>query len=122
MKISQLNTDNGLDVLCEIVPYIGNIIEDEKLTAELRRKTALEPSASMAEVYAAGIDKLAKIVPVVLKTHRSDVYAIVAAINGKTPEDIAKQNFLKTAADIRDIVQDKEFRDFFKSWRLTDAT
>ena len=122
MKVSQLDTDRGLDVLCEIVPYLGNIVEDETLTAELRRKSGLDASATTAEVYAAGIEKLSKIVPVVFKTHRNDVYAIVAAVNGKTIQEIAEQNFLKTAMDIRDIIADKEFVRFFKQLRGTDNT
>ena len=122
MRISDLDTENGLDVLCEITPYIGNIIEDGELTAELRRKMRLADNASPAEIYAAGIEKLVKLVPIVLKTHRSDVYGIVAALNGKEPAGIAKQPFIKTMIDIRDIVTDKAFKDFFTSVRGTDAT
>ena len=113
MKISELTTEQGLDVLCEIVPYVGNIIEDEALTAELQRKMRMGKDATQAEVYAAGIEKLSKLIPILLKTHRADVYGIVAAINGKTPDEIAAQSALKTAAEIRDIVTDKAFKDFF---------
>ncbi len=115
MKISQLSTDAGLDVLCEITPYLGAIISDEALTAELRRKINLDKDATQAEVYAAGLDRITKLMPIILKTHRSDVYGIVGAINGKTETEIAEQSMLKTAIEIRDIVKDKEFADFFKS-------
>lgn len=113
MKISELNTDQTLDVVCEITPYVGNILEDEELTAELKRKLRLGDDVSKAEVYAAGIKKLTKLVPIVLKKHRADVYGIVAAVNGKTPEQIAEQNGLLTAKEIKDIVTDKAFQDFF---------
>lgn len=115
MKISQLSTDAGLDVLCEITPYIGAIISDEELTAELRRKINLGKDATQAEVYAAGLDRITKLMPIILKAHRADVYGIVGAINGKTEAEIAGQSVLKTAIEIRDIVKDKEFADFFKS-------
>lgn len=115
MKISQLTTDEGLDVLCEITPYIGAIIGDEALTAELRRKVDIDDSASKAEVYAAGLDRIAKLMPIIFKTHRADVYGIIAAVNGKSVEEIAAQNVFKTGAEIRDIIKDKDFVDFFKS-------
>lgn len=120
MKISELNTDQALDVLCESAPYLGNIIEDASLTLELKRKLKIGAGASQAEIIAAGIDKIAKLVPIILRAHREDVYAIIAAVNGKTLEDVSKQNALKTAGEIKDIVKDKAFLDFFKSLRDTE--
>lgn len=121
MKISQLSTDEGLDVLCEITPFLCSIIEDDNLRDALRKKVKLEADASVTEIYAEAIRKLGKIIPIVTKTHRDDVYGIVAAVNGKNPDEIAKQNIIKTAGDIRDIINDKEFKDFFSSLRNTDG-
>lgn len=121
MRISELTTEQGLDVLCEITPYVGAIITDEALVAELKNKVAVGDNATVAEVYAAGLDKITKLMPIILKTHRSDVYGIVAAINGKDVADIAKQSMLKTASEIRDIIKDKEFRDFFASLWSTET-
>ena len=120
MKISDLNTDNALDVLCEITPYISGILEDAELRLELKRKLDMGENASPVEIYAAAIRKAAKLVPVLLKTHRADVYGIVAAINSVTPEEVAEQNILKTVADITEIVTDKAFKDFFASLRNTE--
>ena len=113
MKISELTTEQGLDVICEIVPFVASIIEDESLAAELQRKLKITGEASKAEVYAAGIEKMTKLIPILLKSHRDDVYGIVAAINGKTAEEVAAQSALKTAAEIKDIVTDMAFKDFF---------
>lgn len=121
MRISELTNDEGLDALCEMTPYLGRILEDNALIAELRKKMRLEDDASRAEIYAAFVDKLTKLVPVVLKTHRGDVYGIVAAINGIPVETVATQNFLQTMSDIYAIVTDKAFKDFLKSLRNTDA-
>lgn len=115
MKISELTTDAGLDVLCEITIPLGNIVTDEALVTELKNKTKLPDTATTPEIYSAILAKLSKLLPIILKTHRGDVYAIVGAVNGKTEGDIAQQSLLKTAAEIRDIVNDKEFKDFFKS-------
>jgi len=115
MRISELDTNAGLDVLCEITPYIGAIVTDEELVAELKRKVDVGNNPTKAQVWVAALDKLTKLLPILLKTHRSDVYGIVGAINGKTEAEIEKQNFIKTMVEIRDIINDKEFKDFFKS-------
>ena len=36
MKLSQLSTERATDVLCELTPYIANIVEDSALMESLR--------------------------------------------------------------------------------------
>ena len=115
MKLSQLTTDNALDVLCEITPYVSNIVTDEELMATIGKTVKREGGMTRAGVMLLGAEKLTKIVPVVMKTHRADVYGIVAVLNGMEPEEIAQQNVIKTSMQIRDICKDKELLDFFKS-------
>lgn len=122
MRISELTTDEGLDVLCEITPFIGAIVTDEELVAELKRKIKLGDDASKAQVWVAATDKLSKLMPIIFKTHRADVYGIIGAINGKPQSEIETQNFIKTMTEIRDIIRDEEFRNFFKSsWNTEQA-
>lgn len=115
MKLSQLTTDNALDVLCEITPYVSNIVTDEELMDTIGKAVKREGGMTRAGVMLLGAEKLTKIVPVVMKTHRADVYGIVAALNGMEPEEIAQQNVIKTSMQIRDICKDKELLDFFRS-------
>ena len=115
MKLSSLSTAEAVSVLCELTPYVSNIATDEALLAELRDKIKIPKDASKAEVIAAGADKLTKLVPLILDKRREDVYGILAALNGKTVEEIEKQNVLKTAAQVRDAVKDKDLIDFFRS-------
>lgn len=114
MKFSQLTTDKALDVLCEIAPYIANIATDEELMAVIG-KAIKSDGMTRAGVLLLGAEKLTKMIPVLLKTHRDDVYGVVAAVNGKTVEEIRAQNVIKTTAQIVEVVKDKELLDFFKS-------
>ena len=114
MKLSQLTTDEALDVLCEITPYVSNIVSDESLM-EVIGKTIKTSEMTRAGVLLAGAEKLTKIVPVVMKGHRSDVYGILAAVNGMEVDEIARQNVIKTSMQIRDICKDREMLDFFTS-------
>ncbi len=114
MKLSKLTTDEALDVLCEITPYVSNIVSDEGLMDTLN-KTIKKDGMTRAGVLVAGAEKLSRLVPIVMKEHRGDVYGIIAAVNGMERDEIARQNVLKTSIQIRDICADKEMLDFFKS-------
>lgn len=122
MKLSQMSTDKALDVMCEITPYVTNIVTDEDLIGCL--KNAIDPRAvnSKAEMIAAGAAKLTEIAKIVLQKRKSDVYGILGALNGKTAEEIAEQNGVETMKQIRDIIKDKELLDFFRSCASSEGS
>ena len=115
MKLSEMTTDRAMDVLCEITPFIANITADEELLEELRN--AIDPKAvkTKAELMVKGVEKITKLVPIVLKKRKTDVFGILAALNEKTVEEIGKQNIIATMAQVREVVKDKDLMDFFKS-------
>ena len=115
MKLSEMTTDRAMDVLCEITPCITNITADEELLEELR--SAIDPKAvkTKAELMVKGVEKITKLVPIVLKKRKADVFGILAALNEKTVEEIGKQNIIATMAQVREVVKDKDLMDFFKS-------
>lgn len=115
MKISKLSTDEALDALCELTPYINNIVTDDALLDGLKAKVKATGNETKAEIMAMGAEKINKIVPIVLKEHKDDVYGILAVLNDADVDAIGKQNVIKTMSQIRDLIKDKEFLDFFKS-------
>lgn len=115
MKLSQMATDRVADVLCEITPYIANIASDEELLDELRNAIGFEEVSTKAELMAKGAEKIAKLIPIILKKRKYDLFGILAALNDKTAEEIGKQNILVTMIQVREIAKDKELIDFFRS-------
>ena len=115
MKLSQFSTEQALDVLCEIAPYVTAIVADEELMANLGKAVKAEENMTRAGVLMLGAERLSKIVPIVLKKRRAEVLGIVAAVNQMSVEEIERQNALKTAGQIRDICKDRELLDFFRS-------
>lgn len=115
MKLSELSTDRATDVLCELTPYITNILSDEALLSELRTAVDFKEANTLAEKMALTAGKITNIIPILLKNRKSDVFGILGALNEKSVEEIAKQNFIKTMKQIKDIAKDKELLDFFKS-------
>ena len=114
MKLSSLTTNTAADMLCEIVPYVSNIVGDKELMDALSEKMQGHGN-SPAEIYLYGAKKLASLVPVVFKKHKGDVMNILAVVNGVDASEIEKQNILMTIKQIVDLFKDKELVNFFKS-------
>lgn len=121
MKISEISTDNAMDVLCELTPYVTNIVTDEDLVGELKKAIDFKEANTMAEKMALTAEKITKIIPIILKNRKNDVFGIVGVLNEKTIDEIAKQNIIVTMKQIRDISKDKELLDFFKSCTDTEG-
>nr|DAY32948.1 MAG TPA: hypothetical protein [Caudoviricetes sp.] len=121
MKLSKLTTEQAVDVLCELTPYIANITGDKVLLDELGKKFDGK-GKSVAELYTYGAQKYAMLVPVLLKDHRADVFGILSVLNDTTAEVVAKQNVLTTILQIRSVFKDKDLLDFFRSFGQEDGT
>lgn len=118
MRLSQVSTDKAMDVLCELTPHITEILSDEELMEEL--KTAVDFDVEGCETLAGRFamigDKISKIIPILLKKKKYNLFSILGVLNEKTAEEISKQNFLITMKQIKEMSKDKELVNFFKSW------
>ena len=122
MKISELTTDQALDVLCEITPAVEDIISDEELLAEVRKKIVRTKETTKAEILRFALEKITKIIPILLKKKRESVYTIVAALNVSDVETVKQQNAIKTMAQIREAFNDKDLVDFVRSCLKTEKS
>ena len=116
MKISELSTGHAADLLCRMTPHIAGIVSDKALLDALKEKMG-DGKHSAAEIYTYGAKKVSEILPIVLNDHRDDLFGILAALNEKTPEEIAGQNVLETMYQVREALNDRELADFFVSWQ-----
>ena len=120
MRLSQLTTDRAADVLCELTPYVANIVSDDDLLTELKKAVDAKDIQNKAHYLAIGAEKITKILPLLLKKRKNDVFGILAVMNEKTVDEIAKQNILVTLKQAKTAFKDKELIDFFKSCMDTD--
>ena len=114
-KLSEFGTDECLDVLCEITPHIVNIVSDEEIMNAIG-KPMDKTTVTKIGVMLLGAQKITAVVPLLLKTHRADIYAILSVMGGKSVEEVAKQSTMATLWQIKTLSEDKEFLSFFKSW------
>lgn len=117
-KISELSTDAGLDVFVELTPYIANIATSETLNAELAAmaETRTNTIKSKFQQLVFGADVFSRLIPILLKERRADVYGIISVLNEQTVEEIAAQNIMQTMAQIREVFKDEQLLAFFKSF------
>lgn len=112
---SELSTDEALEVFLQIAQPITNLIDDEAIVKEMQ-KTMPKGETTRIAMQRFGLAKIVKLLNIALKQHREDVYAILAPFNGLTVEETGKQNFLITCKQVADLLNDKNFVDFFKSY------
>lgn len=128
MRLSELNTDKALDVLCELTPYVSSIMEDDDILSALgdfmnwsvdEKKAAANGAegndASMSEKGIRMFGGMVRNIPLLLKTHRHDMYGILSVLNEKSAAEIAGQPVGETVRQIKDVFQDSELLDFFRS-------
>ena len=120
MKPSEMSTDRAADMFCEITPYVANIVTDEDLIGELK-KTISGKAITRAELIAVATEKIIKLIPILLKKRKADVFGILAVVNKKTVEEIGKQDLITTMRQVKDVVKDRELLDFFKSCAATEG-
>lgn len=111
-KLSDLGTDECMDVLCTIAPNIQAIVDDKDIMNALG-KAIDKNGLTAAGVFMAATSKLVGAVPMLFKTHREDVYNILSSVGGVTVDDIKAQNMLDTMQQTKEILRDKPLLDFF---------
>ena len=112
---SELSTDEALEVVLQIAQPITNLIDDEALVKEMQKVMPKGEKTRIA-MQRFALAKIVKMLNIALNQHREDVYEILAPFNGLTVEEIGKQNFLITCNQVYDLLNDKGFVDFFKSY------
>lgn len=122
MKLSDLSTDKALDVLCELTPYVSNIASDNAVVEVVGKVVDIDKDINLYGKGLLLVERMGEIVPVLLKTHRADVYGILSVMNEQTAAEIASQPVRGTIRQVREMFQDSELLSFFKSSAQQDQT
>lgn len=112
MRLSDIKGDRVLDVIADIIDPIANIVQDGDVAAMFERKAV--PEGMDARDFFA--KRMRKGLPVLLKGHKADIIAVMAAIEGVTPGQYAESlDFPKLFTDVMELVTDDAFLDFLSS-------
>lgn len=112
MKLSDVKGERTLEVVADLIGPICNIAQDENAAALFHREKL--PKGMPAKNFL--LERVKKSAPRLLKDHKSDMVAILAAIEGVTPEEYeAGLNLVKLMSDFVDLVTDEAFGALFIS-------
>lgn len=114
-KLSELTTDECADVLCELTPYIVNIVSDKEIMDAVG-KAVDKKTITQVGIMLLGAQKITAVIPLLLKTHRTDIYSILSIVGEKSVEEVAAQNIMATMWQMKELLNDKELVSFFRSW------
>ena len=118
MKLSDIKGERVFDVIADITEPVVNIAQDDKITLFRREQP---PEGMTARTFA--VKKIAKNVPLLLKGHKHDISTILAAIKGQTVDEyLAGLNMATLSVDLLELLNDREFVDFFISAMQTMAS
>lgn len=110
MKISEMTNDQAAECMIRLAVPFGHLCDDDGITEIIKKYNEMK---NVENIRAVG-RILPEVMAYALKTHKEDVFDIVGALIGKTPEEVSKMNFAATLKAVRDSY-DEVFRDFFIS-------
>lgn len=112
MKLSDIQGDRIFDVIADIIDPIANIAEDKKASAMFRREKL--PEGMTAKRFM--MQRARKALPVLLKDHKGDIIAILAAIEGVSADAYKDAlNLVKLSQDTVELLTDDAFIELFLS-------
>lgn len=110
MKLSDIKGEACLDVLADITGPIIALAQDEEVKALFSGKGCPEGESPYEYASKCVKDGLPKLV----KSHKAEVIQILAALDGKTPEQYANGLTIGSLiADLVELLTDDDFGSFF---------
>lgn len=103
MRLSEIKGDRVFDVIAEIVVPVANIAEDSGVQTAIGSCNGKKP-----------LDAAKDVVPIIIRKHKADLIAVLAAVNGVTPEEYAQDlTMANLFGDVYEILTDEELLSFF---------
>lgn len=101
-----MTTEKTLDQMLDLLPYISNLLSDPAMR-ELGKKMRRGQNGEPAELDSLGA--MNQVFPLMLTTHRDDLYGILGVQMGKTPDELKMLPF----EEIREALKSDSMRAFF---------
>lgn len=104
MKLSEIKGERAIETIADIIEPIGNIMSDP----EAKKMLGHDKSQKKVPIF--------KVLPILLKSHKNDIYQILAVVNGVTIEEYIKNsNMVTVINDFSDVIMDDSIQALFTS-------
>ena len=105
-----MNNEQATEALIRITTPISHIFDDEETAKTFDSFRALGEGTTLQDIGKI----LPRLVTLLLKTHKYDMYEIIGALTFKSVEDVGKMNFVETINIFRESY-DEVLQSFFTS-------
>jgi hypothetical protein len=109
MKLSEISTDRGMDIIAEAVPAIDRMVASEAVKEFYKKYAKLKLTKALA------VKASIELIPGLVKSNREDVLIIISACTGKTLATVKAQPFMQSFGELKEMFSDPEFLQLFKS-------
>lgn len=110
MRLSDIKGERVFDVIADIIEPAVNIATDKDASRMFTREAV--PDGMTAEQFAA--KKVRECAPRLMRSHKSDIIAIMSAIEGVEPEEYVKDlSLAKLIGDVTAMMTDEDLLAFF---------
>lgn len=113
MKLSEMNSKELCTALCVLAEPVGRIAADDEVADALKRMA--ENKANHTVMGRLIGTAYADFVPLLLKKHKDDTFAVLSILTGKTVEELEKQNGFQLMKDVRSVFNSELIRFFGSS-------
>lgn len=112
MKLSEIKGEKVFEVIADIIDPVSNIATDER-AANLWKREKPKDGESVREF---GMRKIKENLPYLLKAHKRDLVAVLAAVHGESVKVYSeKMNVLTLVQDATELLSDEVFQSLFTS-------
>lgn len=116
MRLSDIKGERVLDVIADIAVPAINIASDEDALSFFKAQPPKDGQTT-SEAFA---DRMKVAAPALMKTHKDDFIAILAALDGKTVDEYVEGMTLSSVlVDVFELLTDEAFEDFLSSQEPT---
>ena len=107
MKLSEMDTVRGAQVLAEIAAPIGVLVKNPALKEFVKAHGEETVNARLA------FTAFTELAPAFLRDEADATFTIIAALTGKTLDEVRKQPFKETCKDVKESI-DGDLLSFFR--------
>lgn len=109
MKLSEMSTRQAAQCMVNLAAPIGTLVKNPAVKEYMQK--AYNKEATVETL----MDAFAELVPIFLRDHFDEMAYIVAALTGKTPDEVGNQTILETLMDVKNSIDGEFLRFFTKS-------
>ena len=117
MKLSEMTNDQACDAIIKLTQPVANIMDDQEFGLIVKELGGYSGKPVNNLKILSGM--IPKIVPLLLKNHKQDTYAIISVLSGKDEKEIGQMKMTESITILKESIDEDLIGFFRQSGRQT---